>query len=124
MERKTLLKIAIACISIAIVLSLSVSFGYTGQAKLSWDAPTTNADGTPLTDLAGYKVYYGIASGNYSQNINAGNVTTYTVSGLNDGTYYFVVTAYDTSNNESGHSNEVSKFIKGIPSPPTGCTIE
>jgi ABC-type glycerol-3-phosphate transport system substrate-binding protein len=35
------------------------------SATLTWDAPTTNVDGTPLTDLAGYKVYYGTALGNY-----------------------------------------------------------
>jgi hypothetical protein len=33
-------------------------------ATLTWDAPTTNADGTPLTDLAGYRIYYGTTSGN------------------------------------------------------------
>src|SRR3990172_13172687 len=52
---------------------------YSGQAVLTWTPPTTNADGTPLTDLAGYKVYYGTASGNYSTVIDAANVTSYTV---------------------------------------------
>lgn len=37
-----------------------------GKATVSWDAPTTHADGTDLTDLAGYKVYYGTASRNYN----------------------------------------------------------
>ncbi len=81
-------------------------------ATLTWDAPTTNADGTPLTDLAGYKVYYGTTSGNYTDVIDVGNVTTYKVEGLQPGTYYFAVTAYDTSGNESNYSNEVSKIIK------------
>ncbi len=35
------------------------------SATLTWDAPTTNVDGTPLTDLAVYKIYYGTALGNY-----------------------------------------------------------
>ncbi len=83
----------------------------TGSATLAWSAPTTNTDGTPLTDLAGYKVYYGTSSGNYTQSINIGNVTTYTVSNLSPGTYYFSVTSYDSSGIESTYSNEVSKTI-------------
>ena len=76
------------------------------------DPPTTKADGTPLTDLAGYKIYFGISSGNYTQNIDVGNVTSYTVTNLSTGTaYYFATTAYDASSNESSFSNEVSKTI-------------
>jgi hypothetical protein len=101
------------CILTFALLSLSYTDKvYPGQATLSWNAPTTNVDGTPLTDLAGYKLYYGTASGTYAQNINVGNVTTYTVPTLTDGlTYYFAVTAYDTASNESGYSNERSKAI-------------
>ena len=87
---------------------------HAAQATLTWDPPTTNADGTPLTDLAGYKVYYGTAAGNYSTVIDAVNVTSYTVPNLtNNATYYFATTAYDTSANESNFSNEVSKTIAG-----------
>lgn len=86
--------------------------GSSNSATLTWDAPTTNADGTPLTDLAGYKVYYGISSGNYTVSIDVGNVTTYKIDDLSPGTYYFAVTAYDTSGNESDYSNEVSKVIQ------------
>ena len=85
--------------------------GSVGSATLTWNAPTTNADGSPLTDLAGYKIYYGTSSGNYSVSVDVRNVTTYTVDSLSSGKYYFAVTAYDTSNNESGYSNEVSKQI-------------
>jgi hypothetical protein len=75
--------------------------------NLSWVAPTTNSDGTALTDLAGYKVYYGTASGVYGTPTDAGNVITYTLTGLTKGqTYYVAVTAYDTSNNESVKSTE------------------
>ena len=56
-----------------------------GQASLSWEAPATNEDGTSLTDLNGYKIYYGTAPGNYTQNIDVGNVTTYTFTNLTDG---------------------------------------
>ncbi len=88
---------------------------FAGSATLSWAPPTTNTDGTPLTDLAGFKVYYGTSSGSYTQVVNAGNVTTYTVNNLTSDTYYFVTTAYDTTGNESAYSNEVSKIIPSIP---------
>ncbi len=82
------------------------------SATLTWDPPSTNADGTPLTDLDGYKIYYCTSSGNYTKVVNVGNVTTYKIEPLNPGTYYFTVTAYDTSGNESDYSNEVSRIIK------------
>ena len=92
---------------LTLLISLHASPAFSGFASLNWDAPTINADGTPLIDLAGYKVYYGTSSGNYSQNINVGNVTTYTVNNLTEGvTYYFATAAYDTVGNESEHSNE------------------
>ncbi len=99
--------------ALSLVLLLSAGKVYSGQVILSWDPPTTNADGTPLTDLAGYKIYSGNTSHNYYQNIDVGNVTTYTAN-LSNGTYYFAVTAYDTSRNESSYSNEVSKTIQTV----------
>jgi hypothetical protein len=92
-----------------IIISLNASAAFASVVTLSWDTPTTNVDGTPLTDLAGYKVYHGTALGNYSQYIDVGNVLNYMVSNLENGVvYYFAVTAYDTSGNESIFSNEVS----------------
>lgn len=86
----------------------------TGKATLSWAAPTTNTDGTPLTDLAGFKVYYGTVSPvdkTNGQSIDVGNVTGSALSGLSAGTYFFRVTAYDIFGNESSYSEEVSKVI-------------
>ena len=83
----------------------------TGVATLSWTAPTTYTDGSPLTDLAGYKIYYGPSSGNYIASLDIGNSTSYTINNLSTGTYYFAVTAYDASGYESTFSNEVSKTI-------------
>ena len=87
-----------------------------GELILMWDPPTSNEDGSPLTDLAGYKLYYGTSSGVYGTNLDIGNDITYKLSNLEDGiSYYFAVTAYDTSDNESNFSNEVSKILLGIP---------
>jgi hypothetical protein len=118
------MKRLLVLIGIVSLLLLSVSFGYTGQATLSWNAPSTNEDGTPLTDLAGYKIYYGNTSGTYTKSLDVGNVTTYTISSLQTGTYYFVATAYNTAKFESAYSNEVSKNITNKPSAPSGCSIK
>ena len=85
-----------------------------GTASVSWDAPDTNEDGTPLTQLSGYRVYYGTTSPldkSTSLSIDVGNITSFTVSGLDAGTYYFAATAYDASGNESSLSEEASKTI-------------
>jgi hypothetical protein len=83
----------------------------TGSATLAWVQPSTNADGSPLTSLAGYKVYYGTSPGVYTS-IVVGDITSYRIDGLVVGkTYYFTVTAYDASGNESDYSTVVSKLI-------------
>jgi hypothetical protein len=82
-----------------------------GEVTLSWTAPTKNADGTTLTDLAGYNVYYGNATRAYTKNVNVGNILTYRISALTPGSWFFAVKSYDTSGNESDYSNEVIKTI-------------
>jgi hypothetical protein len=83
-----------------------------GTATLTWQQPTTYEDGAPLTDLAGYKVYYGTSTGVYTNTVDVGNVLTYQVPNLTDGvTYYFNVTAYNTALLHSGYATEVSKTI-------------
>jgi len=84
---------------------------------ITWIAPTTNADGSPLNDLAGYRLYYSRTSGQYTgdnDEINMPLATSYTVTipNANPGdTFYFRMTAFDTSNNESEPSNEISYTI-------------
>lgn len=92
----------------------SGSGGNSNGAKLSWDPPTTNADGTLLTDLAGYKIYYGTSSGTYTEmvEITDPQKNEYTIENFTPATYYFAVTAYDTAGNESDFSNEVSNVIQ------------
>ncbi|MBI4586768.1 MAG: hypothetical protein HY717_22365 [Planctomycetes bacterium] len=80
-------------------------------AALTWSAPAVNADGTPVTDLAGFKVYMGTQSGVYTAAVDVGQVTQHTVTSLAPGTTFFSVTAYDLSSNESAFSAEVSKTI-------------
>ncbi len=83
----------------------------TNNVSLAWDMPTTYVDGTPLTDLAGFKVYYGTASGVYPQVVDVRNATSFSSGALGPGTYYFAVTAYDTYGSESEFSNEISTTI-------------
>ena len=87
---------------ISLILTSS-SFG----ARLSWDA---NSEG----DLAGYNLYYGSLSQNYSSVVDVGNVTDYNLHNLNlnEGVTYMALTSYDTSGNESGFSEEVDYFAE------------
>lgn len=82
------------------------------SVALEWSAPQTNADGSPLTDLAGYELYFGTSSGSYDRRIEVGDVQTFTVTGLPSGTYYFAIRAYDFSGNKSGYSNEMQAAIQ------------
>jgi hypothetical protein len=94
--------------------AIQVQQAATGTATVSWTPPTARTDGTPLTDLAGYKVHYGTTLGSYPNVIvidNAG-VTTYVVENLAPATYYFVTTAFDTTGAESDYSNVASKTIR------------
>ena len=82
-----------------------------GTARLTWTAPTTNVDGSPVTGLGGYVVYYGTTPGVYSSQV-VGNVNSYEVVGLTKGLiYYFTVTAYNTEGYQSDGAAVVSKLI-------------
>ena len=80
------------------------------SVALNWVAPDENVDGTPLTDLAGYRIYYGTASRDYSGMVQVNNPaeTSHTLS-LASGDYYVAMTALDQEGNESAYSNEVLK---------------
>jgi uncharacterized protein YceK len=133
-KRKTFTMLLLLAVSLTLMVVLSgcgASDGsiadYTGggntttnastKAKLEWDAPTTNEDGTPLTDLKGYKLYYGPSSGNYTGFIDVRRDTTSvkiaTILKLTKSdTLCFAVTAYDTLGNESDYSNEICGDFK------------
>jgi fibronectin type 3 domain-containing protein len=91
-----------------ILKNLTIALSLTGTVTLAWDANTES-------DLAGYKIHYGIASGSYSTTIDVEKVTQYTVPDLIPGTtYYFAATAYDNDQNESAYSIELVHTQKDI----------
>lgn len=85
-----------------------------GTAQLSWDAPDSNSDGTPLTDFVRYRVYIGQTtpvsrdSGSW---ITVEDITSYTFSELTPGVYYFAVSAVNIQGAESDLSNEVERIV-------------
>jgi hypothetical protein len=105
--RRTERNLLLFCLVLGILL-LS-AWARAADVTLAWDANTE-------ADLSGYKLYYGAASGSYTCSVGVGNVTRYTLTGLNAGqTYFFAATAVSTSGAESGYSNEVSY---AVPAPP------
>jgi len=85
--------------------SSNVTFG--------WQAPTENSNGTPITNLAGYKIHYGTASQQYTQVVEVSNpsLSRYVMDSLPSGTYYFAITAYNAQGIESALSGEVSTTL-------------
>lgn len=95
-------------IGIGVLLGVPVLAG-AGSVTLAWDSNTE-------LDLAGYKVYIGKLRGNYTQIVDVGRVTTFTVSGLSPGgTYFFSITAYDIFANESAYSAELRAALPAAP---------
>jgi hypothetical protein len=94
--------------------NLTVQAVAVGSATLSWLPPTTNTDGSALTNLAGYRIYWGPAQGNYPNSTTLSNpgLTSYVISNLSPGTYYFVATAYNSAGVESTFSGVASKTIQ------------
>ncbi len=94
-------------------VNVTVVLNNTGTALLSWTPPTENTDGSMLADLAGYRVYYGTQPGNYTESVEIANpgLASYLIENLAPANWYFVMTAYNTSNIESAYSPEVSKVI-------------
>jgi len=107
------------------ILFFAVSAFAASDVTFEWDA---NSE----ADLAGYRLYISSASGNYDFGIGSSNLVatispdaeTYTLLGVPDGTWYWVLTAYDTHDNESGPSNEVNADLDTTaPAPPQNFII-
>jgi hypothetical protein len=83
-----------------------------GTATLTWSAPTTNTDGTPVTPLSGYTIYYGTSQGALTHSISVGSATrNCEISGLTPGTWYFAIAADAKNGTQSATSNIGSKTI-------------
>jgi hypothetical protein len=93
--------------------SLAVLQTANGTATVSWTPPTTNTDGSALTDLAGYRIEFGREQGSLDQSVNIDNpgLTTFTVNNLPSGTWYFAVVATNATGASSDRSNIGSKTI-------------
>jgi hypothetical protein len=100
---------------------------WAADVSLTCTAPTTRTDGSPLTNLAGYRIKYGTVSGTYPTVIDKQGAVCgpYTVSNLTGGvTYFFVMSAYDANALESANSNQVSRTVLiAPPNPPGGLTV-
>lgn len=82
--------------------SITVVQASAEAVTLSWTAPQQNTNGSPSTNLAGYRIYYGSTPTNLNQVITVdGNVTTFALDQLTAGTWYFAVAAFNTSQVES-----------------------
>jgi Putative Ig domain len=98
---------SLAAFTLAVVQSAN------GSATVSWTAPTTNTDGTVLTNLTGFRVAYGQNANNLDQSASVGpGVATYTISNLTSGDWFFGVFAVNSSGGESSVSNIASKTIQ------------
>jgi len=86
----------------------------TGNATLSWMPPTENADGSALTDLAGYRIYYGTDEAALSQTIKIDNpgLTKYVVENLAPATWHFAMKAFNSKAEESALIGVVSITIR------------
>jgi Putative Ig domain len=84
-----------------------------GTATISWIPPTQNTDGSPLTDLGGYRIYYGTSSTNLAQMVELDNpgLTRYVVQNLSPATWHFAMRSLRTDGTEGEASNTVSKTI-------------
>jgi len=84
-----------------------------GSVQLTLGAPSRNTDGSPVTDLVAFKIYYGTSSGEYSNEIYLDNpgISTYVVQNLSSNIYFFAATAINGSNVESDLSNEIQRTV-------------
>jgi hypothetical protein len=113
-----------------ILLFLTACGGPDYSVTLTWIVPTTNTNGTALADLAGYEIHIGSSSRNYTRtiNVNIGDKAlsclnvynndntrlitgkcNYTITGLQQGSYYVAISARNSLGTKSDYSNEVVK---------------
>jgi Fibronectin type III domain len=101
-------------VTLCMVLILTVSYSHTatGQIRLTWEAPETNVDGSPLSDLAGHRIYYWHEDWDEEAMTDVADQTSYLFTELEpEREYVFYVTAYDVAGNESDPSDTVTAFV-------------
>lgn len=88
--------------------------GRRGSVTLTWTAPTQREDGTPLNDLAAYRIHYGRMSKIYDHSLRLDNpgILTYVVEDLSPGMWHFSLTAVDSDGLESDPSAEVRARVE------------
>jgi hypothetical protein len=93
--------------------SITVAQSADGAITLSWAPPTQNSDGSVLTDLAGYNIYFGSSQGNYPNRVGIDNpsISTYIIENLLPDTYYVVATSLNSQGVESAYSNVAVKTV-------------
>jgi len=93
--------------------AINVTQVATNSIMLTWTPPTEYEDGTPLSDLAAYKIYYGQFEGNYPSQISIDNpgLTSHMVENLPPNTYFFVATSINSTGFESEFSNVVTRTV-------------
>jgi hypothetical protein len=93
--------------------TLVVQPNTSGTALVSWLPPTQRTDGSPLSNLVGYRLYYGTRADALTQTISLSNggLSSHMVEGLSTGTWYFAVVACDSGGQDSALSNIASKTI-------------
>ena len=97
----------------------NAQFGNAADVLLQWDP-------SPSPEVAGYRIYYGVTSGAYTNAVSVEEVTTATISGLVTGTtYYFAATAFDAAGSECAFSNEASLTVGNstAPAAPTNLRV-
>lgn len=128
--KRNLLSSLLVLMAVPLFFLISGCGGCDYSVALTWAVPSTNTNGSTLTDLAGYELSIGDSPGIYTRKIiipvgdkllsckDAGDDKEnsikqskcgYTVTGLKEGSYYFVISAYNASGDKSVNSNEVKK---------------
>jgi hypothetical protein len=112
----TNIQVAVSDGSTAVYLpsfSVNVTQSGSSSATISWTPPTQNTDGSALTNLAAYKIYYGVSEGNYPNQVRISNpgISTYVVDNLTPDTYFFVSTSINSNGVESEFSNVARKTV-------------
>lgn len=113
-----------ALLFLPIVLAVMAGLFHPSLASTAHSATVTLAwDPNPEPTVEGYRLYIGTSPGYYTSSVDVAASTRATISSLIEGvTYYMAVTAYDTSGNQSGYSNEIVYTVPdgAVPEPSTG----